>query len=437
LLHWLSLPDIKTRPIFEGFQYAFGLLVVRIFGACLNGLIAYQLGRETLRVRTLLIAAVYRKSLRLSPSERGKKTIGDIVSHINVDAEVICGGSWFIHVITMTLPSFGLGVYLLYAQLQWVAFVGLGFILVILFGTQGFNSRAMGITYSARLKELDKRTTLVDEAIMNMKLIKFSAWETPLRKRVMELRDREMMRLKTLANIFGRIVTPSTFARGGTLLLMFVLYTVKIHTPTASTIFVSLTIFDILYVPMEQSGFTLEWLLSVKESIARIRDFLAADELEADAVQVDPSLTEEGFAARIEDGLFSWIKEEADDSVPKSDQLQLDIPHLSVRQGELLVILGRVGSGKSSLLEALTGQMHRKRGIASLASKKIAYCPQIPFIMAGSVQANILGFDLPLDKDLLDRVVEACALQEDLKQLPGGLRCEIGERGINLSGGQR
>jgi ABC-type bacteriocin/lantibiotic exporter with double-glycine peptidase domain len=433
----LSLPDAKTRPIFEGFQYAIGLLAIRIFGACLNGLIVYQLGREILRIRSLLIAAVYRKTLRLSPSERGKRTIGDIVSHINVDAEILCEGSWYLQVTFMTLPSFGLGVYFLYAQLRWVAFVGMGYILTILIGTQGFNSRAMGIAYGARLKELDKRTTLVDEAITNVKLVKFSAWEAPLQKRVLELRDRELVHLRTMANIFGRILVPSNLARGGTLLLMLVLYTTKIRTPTASTIFVSLTIFDILYVPIEQVGFALTWFLNVKKSTARIREFLAGDELETDAIRVDPTLMEEGLAAKIEAGLFSWAKEEAGASDSKSDQLELNIPHLSIRKGELLVILGRVGSGKSSLLEALLGQMHRKTGIIRLASKKVAYCPQIPFILAGSVQANIVGFDLPLNPDLLGQVVKACALEEDLKQLPGGLRCEIGEKGINLSGGQR
>lgn len=179
-------------------------------------------------------------------------------------------------------------------------------------------------------------------------------------------------------------------------------------------------------------------MLNVVKSGERIRDFLAADELEVDAYSVMTELEGEGVAVKVQDGLFKWTKEgEKEQMEEKKEEMEIDIPSLEVRTGELLVILGRVGSGKSSLLEALTGQMHRRRGLVTLAHRKVAYCPQTPFILAGSVQDNIVGFDLSLNTEMLEKVIDACALREDLKLLPGGLACEIGEKGINLSGGQR
>lgn len=130
--------------------------------------------------------------------------IGDIVSHINVDAEVLTEGSWYIQVLFMTWTFLGLGAYFLYVQLRWVAFVGLGYILLVLIGTQGFNSKAMGKEYGARLKELDGRTTLADEAVTNIKLVKFSAWESPLMDRIMDLRRKELRHLNEMANIYSR-----------------------------------------------------------------------------------------------------------------------------------------------------------------------------------------------------------------------------------------
>ena len=92
-------------------------------------------------------------------------------------------------------------------------------------------------------------------------------------------------------------------------------------------------------------------------------------------------------------------------------------------------------SGKSSLLASLLGETHLRSGCRSLRGR-VAYVEQEPCIFSDSVRNNIL-FGLPLDEERLKEVVRVCQLEEDLTQLTNGLDTEIGERGVNISGGQK
>lgn len=127
----------------------------------------------------------------------------------------------------------------------------------------------------------------------------------------------------------------------------------------------------------------------------------------------------------IENGTFSWGGEE---SVLKNINLQ-------VEKGKCVAVVGTVGSGKSSLISALLGEMDKISGRVNTVGK-IAYVPQQAWIQNATVQDNIL-FGRAMDKARYDRVLQACALKQDLEILPGGDQTEIGEKGINLSGGQK
>ena len=100
-------------------------------------------------------------------------------------------------------------------------------------------------------------------------------------------------------------------------------------------------------------------------------------------------------------------------------------------------VAGAVGCGKSSLLAVLLGEMHATPGSSvTRAAASLAYVAQTPFIMNDTLRENIC-FGKPLDAAWYNRVVHACALLPDLKILPGGDMTQIGEKGVNLSGGQK
>eukprot|EP00873_Tetraselmis_striata_P045813 jgi/Tetstr1/466077/TSEL_010663.t1 len=106
-----------------------------------------------------------------------------------------------------------------------------------------------------------------------------------------------------------------------------------------------------------------------------------------------------------------------------------------VRPGELVAVVGPVGSGKSSLLMAMLNEISCESGEVQLLGR-VSFCPQQPWIMNATLRENIL-FGQPFDALWYQTVLTACQLQPDLEMLPGGDMAEIGEKGLNLSGGQK
>lgn len=131
------------------------------------------------------------------------------------------------------------------------------------------------------------------------------------------------------------------------------------------------------------------------------------------------------------EALFDTSGELKDDAEP----FKVTDINMTIGRNEFIGIVGSVGSGKSSLLAALAGDMRQINGRAIMGGSK-AYCPQSAWIQNATVLDNIT-FGKELDESQFSQVVEACSLRHDLDILPGGRLTEIGERGINLSGGQK
>jgi len=122
-------------------------------------------------------------------------------------------------------------------------------------------------------------------------------------------------------------------------------------------------------------------------------------------------------------------------SVANANAFGLKVPKLQVPMGSLVFVVGRVGAGKSSLLAGLLNEVLQVDGLVEVTGP-IGYCPQAPWILYGSLKRNVLlGHEYKADR--FEQVVHACALEQDLKELPNGAETLIGERGLNLSGGQK
>lgn len=203
-------------------------------------------------------------------------------------------------------------------------------------------------------------------------------------------------------------------------------------------------------------------------SFDRILKYLAQDELQPYVRTVDPSTVGEGKEAlsiRMVEATLGWAKTVPSEESPAKDSQAVvsyrglptsegegeglsqeeSVSHrathtlqrvnLAIPRGSLVAVVGSVGSGKSSLLNALLGELNLVSGEVQL-SGSVAYCEQRPWITNDTVIGNIL-LGLPLDEAKLDHAIYAASLDEDIKVLPGGLHTQIGEKGVNLSGGQR
>ncbi|XP_070557370.1 ATP-binding cassette sub-family C member 9-like [Ptychodera flava] len=138
----------------------------------------------------------------------------------------------------------------------------------------------------------------------------------------------------------------------------------------------------------------------------------------------------EDIALQITDGAFSWNPDGSKDVLTN---INIQIP-----VGSLVMVVGLVGSGKSSLLSAILGEMTTTSGMVQFNRKKnsVSYVPQKPWIQNATLRDNIL-FGEMFDQKRYSAVIAACALQPDIDILPAGDMTEIGDRGINLSGGQK
>ena len=156
----------------------------------------------------------------------------------------------------------------------------------------------------------------------------------------------------------------------------------------------------------------------------RINDYLNCEEMDLSSITYN---RDPGNAIKIKNGTFSWTKSESDISLK-------DI-NLSVKERKLIAVVGVVGSGKSSLLSCLLGDMTKMSGSVNI-SGTLAYVPQQAWIQNVTLKQNIL-FTSKYEESRYNRIIEASALTSDIKILAGGDETEIGEKGINLSGGQK
>ncbi|CAO2644872.1 ATP-binding cassette sub-family C member 3 [Lemmus lemmus] len=266
----------------------------------------------------------------------------------------------------------------------------------------------------------------MNEILSGIKVLKLYAWEPSFLEQVEGIRQGELHLLRKGAYLqaistFIWVCTPFLV----TLITLGVYVCVdESNVLDAEKAFVSLSLFNILKIPLNMLPQLISGLTQASVSLKRIQDFLNQDELDPQCVErktISP-----GYAITVHDGTFTW----AQDLPPALHSLNIQIP-----KGSLVAVVGPVGCGKSSLVSALLGEMEKLKGTVSVKGS-VAYVPQQAWIQNCTLQENVL-FGQPMRPKRYQQALETCALLADLDVLPGGDQTEIGEKGINLSGGQR
>lgn len=275
------------------------------------------------------------------------------------------------------------------------------------------------------MKLKDERLNMSNEILNGIKVIKLYAWELPMLQVIADIRKRELSVLRKamlLRYITDMINVSSPFMVS---LVAFAAYVLAGNPLTPQIAFVSLTLFSYLRPPMMTMADLIGQTVQCIVSNRRLKNFFVAEELDPSAVARDQN-PEYPRAIDIEAGTFKWEQL----ARPTLRNITFHIP-----RGILVAVVGQVGSGKSSLLSALLGEMEKVQGYVGLRGK-VAYVPQQSWIQNMTVRDNII-FQKQFDQELYDKVIDACALKRDLEILPHGDMTEIGEKGINLSGGQK
>ncbi|KAF8758430.1 P-loop containing nucleoside triphosphate hydrolase protein [Rhizoctonia solani] len=292
-------------------------------------------------------------------------------------------------------------------------------------------------------KKTDSRVQLIIESLNTIRTIKLFAWEVPVKSQLKKKRQEELSwyQKRQFAGLFT--VNINYALPLVVMLVTFLSHTLVFKKPLdASSIFSSISVFDILRTQLRLLLLQIPSSIQSKVSLDRTNDFLTKTELldcyERIGVEVvTPNESAIGFC----NAGFTWSSVSLGSStLRQSFQLQIDGELLFQRQS-INMIIGPTGCGKTSLLMALLGEMHytpngANSWASALGGKSVAYSPQEPWIQNATIRENIL-FGENYDEERYAKVISQCSLERDLELLESGDQTEVGERGMTLSGGQR
>ncbi|KAF9308781.1 hypothetical protein BG003_010617 [Podila horticola] len=436
--------------VWHGYGLAFGMAALAIFQNLLYQ--RWNLGSVAMGVyiRASLIDVVFRKATALSSKAHLIYPDGAIVNLMSTDASRIdtamLSAPLVVSVPIYTLVIVGLLIHLMGPS----ALLGAA-ILVLVNPVQGWAMSRLAPIRKQASQFTDGRIRLTSEILQGIKVIKFFSWEKNFLDKLSEIRKHELYNVAKLLYIRGAVAATSASLPVLASALSFILYSSLGNELKSEIIFPALAYFTVLRTPLMvlPSAYTLT--VDAYVAMKRIEAFMLSEE----ASSIPPPDPAHEFALSMKNASFKWdqiyssstsssetLVPSAPDSPGETEEGAKDqnLPYLSnlnlqIPRGSLVAVVGPVGSGKSSLLQAMVGNMTQTQG-AVVRGANISYASQTAWIQNATIRDNIL-FDTAMDEERYWRVVRACCLEADLRMFPNGDMTEIGERGVNLSGGQK
>ncbi|XP_028966861.1 canalicular multispecific organic anion transporter 2 [Galendromus occidentalis] len=412
----------NDQPTWIGIAYAVVMLLSMILQTILENLFYHRISELGMHVRNVVTAAVYEKSLRLSPGARREKTVGEIVNLMSNDAQILRDTVRTGHMLWSTPVQIVAASALIYLDMGISVGAGLLFMLVMIPLSVCLATFQKAVL-AAQMKDKDSRIKLMNEILNGMRVLKFYAWELGFKRIVDAIRSRELSKLRRIAYLQASLTMLWFFAPFAVTFVTFAAFVFlnRDQRLRPDVVFTALALYQNLRVPLTMLPSLISNFIQSCVSLKRLDDFLSANELEffvRDASERDHAIS-------MKNATFSWEGNEA-----ILTDMSLDVP-----RGELLAIVGRVGGGKSSLISAMLGEMNLLSGKVH-ARGSVAYVSQQTWLRNATFRENIL-FGKPYDHQRYWDILRRCALLEDIEMLPAGDQTEIGEKGINLSGGQK
>ncbi|KAJ2995238.1 Canalicular multispecific organic anion transporter 2 [Globomyces sp. JEL0801] len=413
-----------------------GLDVVRALAMCVESMTCR---RFTQVLESTLTGAIYQKVLRLDLKSRQKFSDAHIMNLINQDVPtVIDGFVYFDNSASIPLQFFGT-IYILFTLVGHALWPAIGVMVVMTLLSTYVAPRASQF-WVKWIAALDKRIAVLREMLYGIRVIKYRAIEGYFQKKIEATRKEQFHNLSLFFGILGGLQG----LVGSSMILMSVLvvvvYSALGNQVTAQVILPTILYMDSLQGPFNRFGSMITAFISGKKSLQRISALLFADEIEEMESNFDINSSS---ALKLDAVSWKWANAsnpEENRESNETEEEEKDIFHLKnvsidVKKGSLVAIVGAVGSGKSTLLSSILGETDKYEGDVVI-NGTMAYCPQQAWIQTGTIEKNI-HFYSDSDESKMKSTIFACGMNSDLKSFSNGLKTEIGESGVNLSGGQK
>ncbi|XP_015117545.1 multidrug resistance-associated protein 4 [Diachasma alloeum] len=449
----------------ETLMYAGGVcLATAIFAIAANHWL-YQVYHIGGRIRIAVCSLVYRKALRLNVTSLSETTPGKIVNLLANDVNRFDLILVFIHYLwSAPLAAIIVG-YFLWTEAGYSGLIGITVISIIV-PIQSYTGKLSAKYRLQTTVKTDERVRVMNEIISGVQVIKMYAWEKPFCQKIALIRKLELSIIRKNSWIHGAFMTLYLFVPRTALyctLVGMILFGQQLSTEKVFVFFAYYSVLAEVMGFMFSRGISeiaqcivtvkrLESLLMTKEfrtdmdwtamkmitskRISKLGVGKADREMSPERpVRSDPNEghrkyvpdTKKSTSIRLVNLTAKW-----DD---KSIENTLQDVNSEIERGKVYIVIGAVGSGKSSLISAILGEMSITEGHVDI-NGSISYASQEAWIFGSTVRQNIL-FGQPYDPHRYEEVVKVCALPSDFEQFPLGDQTILGERGNSLSGGQK
>ncbi|RLM54944.1 ABC transporter C family member 13 isoform X1 [Panicum miliaceum] len=384
----------------DGYILAISLGLTSIIKSFLDSQYSFRLAKLKLMLRSSITGIVYRKCLCLSLAERSRFSEGEIQTFMSVDADRTINLCNSLHDAWSLPLQIGVALYLLYTQVNYAFLSGLAITIILIPVNKWISTRIASAT-EKMMKQKDRRISCAGEVLAHIRTVKMYSWEKLFTERLVERRESEVKHL---------------------------------------AVFTCVALFNTLISPLNSFPWVINGMIDAVISSRRLSNYLSTPEHNSSELTASADILKHQFkrdtevihnpmAFVLQDVCCSW----SSSSVAEPSIVLRDIS-LQLQKGLFIAIVGEVGSGKSSLLNSVIGETCVVSGSISSCGS-IAYVPQVPWILSGSLRDNIL-LGKEFDPRRYDEVIQACALDVDISAMARDMS-HIGEKGTNLSGGQK